>query len=165
MDRTLNTSHRFSAHPAQRWFWGDEFGPPFKRADFLATVFKGDLVVGGTFTHIGGKAVWFVARWNGTEWLPMADGMDGPVWALLVDGDVLYAGGSFRLAGHEPTDGIGVWNGTSWAAVGDRSLTQEGHFPRSSLTTLKDLIVGDRFNRTNTDVAGVARYHGGNGSP
>ena len=75
------------------------------------------LYVGGLFTFPS-----YVAKWNGSSFVPVGGGTDGPVSALIVhddgNGPALYAGGSFGSAGGVAANGLARWNGQSWSAVG-----------------------------------------------
>lgn len=85
----------------------------------LAVLPNGDLVAGGEFTRVGGVAVNYIARWNGSTWQTMGSGMNGSVYALAVlpNGD-LVAGGWFTTAGGVNVSRIARWNGTNWSAIG-----------------------------------------------
>ncbi len=85
------------------------------------------LYVAGRFRSAGGLSATNVARWDGSGWHTLRDGLrylDGPwyengsVDALaLIDG-YLYAGGGFYRAGDVAATNIARWNGTTWSAVG-----------------------------------------------
>ncbi len=81
------------------------------------------LYVAGSFNRINGtQAAENVAKWDGTAWSPMGDGLDGQVQELVVfndgSGDALYALGSFNNSGTNPMPRIAKWNGSAWEAVG-----------------------------------------------
>jgi hypothetical protein len=81
------------------------------------------LGIGGAFHIPGAVPGNNVARWTGTEWLPMSFGLNsGDVWALTEwddgTGPTLYAGGTFTHATGELAHGVGRWTGTRWADVG-----------------------------------------------
>ncbi len=66
---------------------------------------NGTIYAGGEFTHAitsfgDTKQVNYVARWNGSEWLPLGKGLDGPVRALAMDNNnrYLYVCGDFKNA-------------------------------------------------------------------
>lgn len=77
-------------------------------------VHDGDLIVGGSFTQIGGVSVNRVARWDGVTWTPMGSGSVSTVTALYDWNGTLYA--------HmDPTPGSGSicrWDGIDWVVVG-----------------------------------------------
>ena len=82
------------------------------------------LYAGGEFTAEGegGTDLHGVAMWGGASWLPLANGLDGPVYALAVfddgTGPALFAGGEFTVAGGQPANNIAKWDGESWSVVG-----------------------------------------------
>lgn len=89
----------------------------------VATVWNGDLIIGGGFSQAGGVTVNGVARWNGTAWSSLGSGValggTSAVTALATasNGDLLV-GGSFTAAGGVPANNIARWNGTTWAPLG-----------------------------------------------
>ncbi|MCA8974470.1 MAG: hypothetical protein KDC98_07095, partial [Planctomycetes bacterium] len=86
----------------------------------LAAMPNGDIVAAGFFQQSGAQnSLGNIARWDGTNWLPLGTGTDSVVLALEVmpNGD-LIAGGNFTQAGGVATGGIARWNGTNWAPVG-----------------------------------------------
>jgi trimeric autotransporter adhesin len=76
-----------------------------------------DLFVGGIFTNAGGITLSNIARWNGTNWFALGNGVNGNVLALASDGANVYAGGSFTTAGGNSTNRIAKWDGSSWTAL------------------------------------------------
>jgi len=72
---------------------------------------NGDLIAGGDFTQAGGQPANKVARFDGTQWRAMGNGLPWAVHALaeLSDGSIV-GGGMFG--------GIWRWNGTSWSMLG-----------------------------------------------
>jgi len=80
------------------------------------------LYVGGYFTGAGAVNASNIARWDGAEWSPLGEGVDGSVGALVVfddgSGPALYAGGYFTSAGGVRAEGVARWDGVSWSAVG-----------------------------------------------
>jgi len=83
------------------------------------------LYVGGFFERAGGPTgivVNNIAKWNGTQWSALAQGVDSAVYALAVyddgTGSALYVGGSFQSASGIGARNIAKWNGTTWSPVG-----------------------------------------------
>jgi len=74
--------------------------------------------VGGDFDAADDVAASNVARWSGTNWTPLGDGIGGPVLALASSGQALYAGGTFTQAGGVPAQRVARWDGTNWTPLG-----------------------------------------------
>ena len=79
------------------------------------------LYAGGRFTAAGGVAANRIARWDGTSWSPLGNGVTGgslvpTVSALTVfddgTGPALYAGGVFTAAGGVAANYIATWGCT-----------------------------------------------------
>ncbi|MCB2229671.1 T9SS type A sorting domain-containing protein [bacterium] len=96
------------------------------------TTYRGQLVVGGAFTSIGGIAANCIAFFDGSEWSSPGGGMDGVVYAFAEYRGLLIAGGTFLTAGGQPAARIAAWDGDHWAQLGDgldgavRALTEYG---------------------------------------
>jgi len=79
------------------------------------------LYVGGGFSQVGGQAMSRIARWDGTAWETLGDGVNADVEALAVwddgTGPALYVGGRFTEAGGEPANRIARWDGSTWTAL------------------------------------------------
>jgi len=80
----------------------------------------GDLYVGGPFGSAPGTSARGVARWDGSTWWPLGNGVDGSVSALAWDDSTnrLFVGGSFSQAGEVEAANIAVWNGSTWQPLG-----------------------------------------------
>ncbi len=112
---------------------------------------SGDVLVGGTFTTIGGIKAGSIARWTtagGTGmWLPIADAVNGTVNSLLVHPDGrLIAGGSFYLPASPEIKTLAAWDGSAWGLVGG----EIGGDPGGSVFALEmlpsgSLIAGGHF--------------------
>ncbi len=74
--------------------------------------------VGGNYYSASGTSVNNIARWDGTNWLPLGSGLNDAVLALTTDGQNLYAGGNFTFAGGQPASKIARWDGTNWHSLG-----------------------------------------------
>ncbi len=80
---------------------------------------NGNVYVGGDFNLVGNLPVRGIAKWDGVNWHPLGDGLDGRVEALTWDGihGWLYAGGYFKnicrtadCSAQTPTKGIARWD-------------------------------------------------------
>jgi hypothetical protein len=82
------------------------------------------LIAGGDFTLAGGAPASRIARWDGSAWSALGQGIDGLVLSLAVfddssgGGPALIAGGNFTLAGAAQVNNIASWDGDSWSALG-----------------------------------------------
>ena len=100
------------------------FGQPFTGTQVLRMIVgsQGQLVVGGSYTAIGGIAANSVAQWDGTTWRPFGVGLTGGTASVtnlgfLPDGSLLVIGG-FQNTGATSCRNVARWNGTGWAQVG-----------------------------------------------
>ena len=132
------------------------------------TVWNGDLIASGRFTHAGGNQVNLVARWDGAEWHSLGDGIfgfNGPTAeasALAVyDGD-LIVGGNYDLFLQGPNaNNIARWDGSAWHRLGDGM----GGVTIPAVVALTvhegDLIAGGAFlTAGGQDANRVARWDG-----
>lgn len=113
------------------------------------------LFVSGAFTF-GGTDRGRVARWNGTSWVPVGDGLGGiPPYVsyaqtLASDGQNLYAGGFFTLPGSTNVVGIARWDGTRWTSLRNQEAYQglEDNHVRTLAWADGRLYAGGYFLRT-----------------
>jgi hypothetical protein len=129
-----------------------------------------DLVVSGNEVYAGGEftmatnsggvtvAVNRLAKWNGSSWSALGEGLDGNVLALAAVGTDIYAGGEFINAftsGGVPVlaNRIAKWNGSAWSAL-DGGVSAR---VRGATILNSDLYVGGDFTMaTNAGVATAA---------
>ena len=113
----------------------------------LALLADGTLVAGGGFLDAGGTLARNVARWNGTVWLPLGNGLSSTVTSLLPlpNGDLL-AGGFFTSAFVGPALGLARWNGATWTQFGPGTReVQDLAFARNG-----DVLVAGSFTMAGT---------------
>ena len=72
----------------------------------------------GSFTTAGGVAANRIARWDGTSWSPVGDGLNNTVWALAAGATGLYAAGSFTASGAVAVNRVALWDGATWTPLG-----------------------------------------------
>lgn len=86
------------------------------------------LYIAGRFSSIGGSPFDNVAKWDGSDWSPLAglmgEGVDGlAAYAIETfddgSGEALYVGGHFVSAGGYPVDRIAKWDGLDWSVLPD----------------------------------------------
>lgn len=86
-------------------------------------VIGSDVYVSGNFLSINGSTVNRVAKWNGSSWsalgngLPATFGTSGSV-KLGVAGNDLIATGNFTPASGAPANRIARWDGSAWTPLG-----------------------------------------------
>jgi hypothetical protein len=126
---------------------GDGLGQP---GEFAPTVYAllsvgKELYAGGEFDRSGTIGVRNIARWDGTSWRPLGEGLNGPVRAMAaVDGSI-YVGGQFTVAGETPAAGIARWDGEAWHALGAGVARGVSARVLSLLGYEGELIVGGEF--------------------
>ena len=129
---------------------------------FALLVQGGDLYVGGRFHSAGGIGATDIARWDGTNWWSLGDGVSGQVHDLAFMGDSLYACGQFLRAGSIQVAHVARWDRTDWHSL---NATFEGTFGlvvlRSLAVSGQDLYLGGDFtNVAGATAQGVARWDG-----
>ena len=77
------------------------------------------LYAGGGFWEIGGIAATGIARWDGTQWHPVGEGVAGVVRTATFKGSDLYIGGHFEGTEGEPLKNFARWNGATWEGLGE----------------------------------------------
>ncbi|MEK9138399.1 MAG: hypothetical protein AAB393_14840, partial [Bacteroidota bacterium] len=99
--------------------WDEQFNLPGTNDWVRAIAVSGnDIYVGGSFTTVEKIVANRIAKWNGTSWSALGDGLNNTVYTLAVSGSDIYVGGSFTTAGGTTANRIAKWNGTSWSALG-----------------------------------------------
>jgi hypothetical protein len=136
----------------------------------LAVLPDGDLIVGGQFTMAGSVAASGIARWDGSSWHALGDGLgDNPtVYALSVlpNGDLIAGGSSFDIAGSTSPQSVARWNGTSWLGMGSARWNIEPYDFAGTVKVLcqrsnGDLVAGGNFTSMDGERANyVARWDG-----
>jgi len=96
---------------------------PFTASGEGLAVFGSDVYVGGDFTaatNLTGSVVVVsnIARWDGSRWSELGQGVNGHVHALAVSEGDLYAAGPFSTAGGVSANHIAKWDGSSWSSLG-----------------------------------------------
>jgi hypothetical protein len=82
--------------------------------------YQWEAILGGEFTGTadGELAVNNIVRFDGKRFFALGDGLDGPVYALAVYSEDLYAAGGFRTLGNgDLANGIARWNGLRWNSL------------------------------------------------
>jgi hypothetical protein len=120
-------------------------------------VHDGDLIVAGYFDNAGGVSARNIARWDGTAWHALDDGLSGVIGveALAVYEGQLFAGGSFTQSGATTVNRIARWSGSEWLPVGTGVTGAEFNqsvYVWTLAVYAGELVVGGNF----LDAGGVA---------
>jgi hypothetical protein len=129
-----------------------------------ALAFQGtDLVLGGNFTAapFGGTSSTNVVKHNGTDWVPLGNGVNSNVLSILVVGSDIYAGGRFTNASGVPVSRLAKWNGSAWTDLAG-GVTGTGSFSVSALASVgTDIYAAGSFtNAGGVDVNRIAKWNG-----
>lgn len=119
----------------------------------------------GEFFAAGDVTVANIARWDGSEWSALGEGLSGFAFSLAVfddgRGPALYVGGGFTFAGGAPANRIARWNGREWSPLGSGV-----NGPVQTMTVFDDgsgpaLYIGGSFSTAGGRPAkNVARWDG-----
>ena len=130
------------------------------------------LYAGGEFQRIGGFSMPRVARFDGTRWSALAEGVGPNVHALAFfddgGGEQLYAGGEFSYAGTQTAYGIARWDGTAWHGLADPLVWGSDVYALASMPTTDGnvLVVGGHYNvDADPTIASLATWDGVMWSP
>jgi len=124
------------------------------------TTYNNDRIAGGAFSIAGGHTATGIARWDGSTWSPLGQGVVGWynwVRVLAVYNGGLVAGGYFDRAGGRPANHIARWDGASWTTLAegtDQEVESLKVFERL-------LVVGGAFDQAGSIAAHkIARWGG-----
>jgi hypothetical protein len=121
----------------------------------------GNIYVGGNFDRAGDVTAFNIAKWDGSAWSAVGEGVTGPVYAIAIDGSDIYVGGNFSQAGIStlviPAKNLAKWNGSSWSNFGsglDYDVAPNNSQVRAILPAPGDWVyVGGAFSRAGGNVA------------
>lgn len=122
-------------------------------AVFALHSFNNELYVGGDFWFdINGVKTYMIAKWNGTNWDSLQNGIDLSfgisVKSINNFNNKLYVGGQFKYAGHVFAPTIAAWDGVNWSLV-------NSYYSLSEINTIQEyngkLYVGGSFYTLQND--------------
>ncbi len=125
-------------------------------------VYNGELIIAGSFASVNGVTAKNIAKWNGTTWSALGDGVyssdGGEVWSLAVSNGYLFVGGRFVSAGPGlPANNLARWNGANWGTTG--GVTSAGGGVYAMVDVLGQLYVGGFFTSAGgVPATNLARY-------
>lgn len=117
------------------------------------TVYQGKLIVGGSFTSIGGVPARYIAAYDpvSNTWTEVGGGVSDEVYALGVYDGELLVGGRFMFVGpsnnQQPIGIFARWNGTQWLAPdpSQGNTLLSGGVPRAFVEFQGKLYVAGSF--------------------
>ncbi|NUP10657.1 MAG: hypothetical protein HOW73_31825 [Polyangiaceae bacterium] len=106
----------------------------------LDVVSDNDIVVGGAFTKVGAVDASRIARWDGTAWSPLADGIPGQVLALDRDANNVY------VSSYDEGNGaylLGAFDGEKWTELASPAagVTPQSYFSFNQIRTFEGGLV------------------------
>ena len=128
-----------------------------------------NLYVGGTYLQVSQTnsallTVNRIARWSGSQWSALGQGVNDTVFAVTTSGSNVYVGGRFIQAtqtggGTVNASMIARWNGTSWSALG--SGTGLGVSVNAIAVAGSNVYVGGEFKQIGgVNATNLARWDG-----
>lgn len=82
----------------------------------------GNLFIGGLFDQAGHLPANNIAWWDGQLWNSLDNGLDGPVYDIVVNTEGIVAAGRFTVPNVSSTAPLAHWIGSSWKYFGEGSL-------------------------------------------
>lgn len=156
-------------------------GGGFTRISKVAVAGDGTVYAVGDFSGAGNVAANGIARWNGSEWSLVGNGIgpkikdqygttDGRIYTVAVGPDGVYIGGQFTHIDDVEVNGIARWDGNSWSALdrGVGSLDLDNNFSTANTEVYEivfdgaTLYAGGVFTVAGDalDANGVAAWNG-----
>jgi hypothetical protein len=135
---------------------------------YAIAVSLGKVYVGGNFSRAGGLLANNIAKWDGSGWSQLGNGLDDVVDAIATndDGSHVYAGGIFKYSGNLMVNQIARWNTytSSWSALAGGMTSHNSFYPYVSAITVSNselVYVGGNFSKAgNVIVNNLALWDG-----
>jgi hypothetical protein len=121
-----------------------------------------NIYAGGWFTNADNSGARYIARWDGTNFYPLAGGNPNSIVEIVkLFGTNIFVGGVFTTNGGVPVNGIARWDASGWHALG--SGVTGGSIPAVEAIDYDgtNLFAGGVFTNAGTVVAtNIARWDG-----
>ncbi len=150
---TVIVASTIAAAPGDEYWDGRFYTKSLSQGARCAAMGSGrEIYVGGSFEAADDVVARSIARWDGAEWHPLVEGLNGSVIALIFDNSGnLYAGGNFENAGGDPdADHVAVWDGSTWGSLGGPGSGLNARVKSFAFDSSGDLVAGGTF----TDAGG-----------
>ena len=136
--------------------------PSFNSGVSCLEIYQDTLYAGGAFTKSGNTVLNNIAKWDGTNWLPVKGGVTGgsftEVNAMTIYNDTLIIGGLFSMADTIPAFSIAKWDGVSFSTVGTGITIWSGSFKRQpGYVNALEVFQGNLYVGGEYDSAGSKR--------
>ena len=123
---------------------------------------NGNLYIGGQFSNIGNLSTYNIAKWNGTNFIALGDGISGDnahISSIKLDkSGNLFVAGSFSNAGDIAVNNIAKWDGKKWSDLGGET---NGPVYDIALDDNGDLYVLGGFSKVgNKNIKYLAKWDG-----
>jgi trimeric autotransporter adhesin len=140
--------------------WWDGFAMPVQNGEVWAVIQEGgDLVIGGTLTQAGYASALHVARWNGTSWSAIGQGVPLYVYSFCIWNGHLIAGCFGQSNDPEPL--VYEFDGTAWSPLGTMARPSASGTVNALCVHDGDLIAAGSFEYADGEVVnGIARWDG-----
>lgn len=79
-----------------------------------------DVYIGGDFKMLD-QDIDYAARWDGSQFYQLGEGIDGSVRSMATDGSNIYAGGEFTKSADQQLNYIGKFDGFNWQPLQEGS--------------------------------------------
>ena len=118
-----------------------------------------NVYIGGSFATADGIIVNNIAKWDGSSWSQLGQGVGGNCRAIAIDSsNNIYAGGSIMTAGEINVNRIAKWDGSSWSEL---STGLDGVCHAIAIDSSNNVYVGGNFTTAGeTNVNNIARWNG-----
>lgn len=133
------------------------------RIEAIVRAPDGSTYVGGQFSQCGAVAAQNIARWDGSAWHPLGNGLVGTVSAIAVFEGQLIIGGVFSAAIQQPSGCVVRWDGSQFIPMG----TLDAQCSTGAvLSATSGLYIGSGPYRRGGSVLGmVLRWNGSDFDP
>ncbi len=128
------------------------------------------VVAVGRFSQAGSSYASHIAELESGNWSSLSygarSGVNGPVRAILADGDDIYVGGYFTATGSAEANSVAIWDKTTstWSEAGSGLL---GGAVLALAKDGSDIFAGGNFNKNGngSDLGGIAKFNGATWTP
>lgn len=120
-----------------------------QNSDVFAIAFdlSGNIYAGGRFDSAGGISASNIAKWDGTAWSALGDGVNDNVSYIACDrSGNMYVGGYFDTAGGMDVNHIAMWDGERWSSLTNGTQKDSGIISSIVFDDSGNLYAGGSFS-------------------